>query len=294
MIEVGYEVRDARGGEGRLIVRGGIWAGDECVFEFTETLRGVSGTVRCDWRKPTPHIEVHSGDPRGPEATALLQQLGQLLLPCHSGAFTGVTDEALAELYAGDYHASQGYSTNFEFETRYKQRIVDTLLRITDPGKVLDAGCSAGEVVRQLRARGIDAHGFDLCRDLASIAYPEVKEFLRQGSVTAIPFGPDDGFDTVTAFDVFEHVPEDRIPAMIGEFARLGVRRIVALIALCEFQYAGHVTLRPLHWWDRQFGTRYRRCGDGSTMAEMARSFDADPGKYLAIYELAEVPAVCV
>ncbi|MBL8729013.1 MAG: class I SAM-dependent methyltransferase [Planctomycetes bacterium] len=292
MIEVVYDFTDAHGEAGRLLVRGGIWAGDECVFEFVETLRGTSGTARCDWRRPAPHLEVRHGDGRDPAVRRVLQQLGDLLLPFHSGAFAGVSDAALAELYAGSYHADQNYSNGHRFETWYKGRIVDSIVRLLAPRKLLDAGCSAGEVVRQLRARGVDAHGFDLCADLDDIAYPEVRDFVRRGSVTTIPFGPEHGFDTLTAFDVFEHIPEDRIPAMVDEFARLGVRTVVALIAQCEFQYKGHLTLRPLTWWDRALAPRFRRRHDARTLSTMARDFAGDPGKYLAVYDLVEVPAL--
>ncbi|MCR9246836.1 MAG: class I SAM-dependent methyltransferase [bacterium] len=290
MIQVQYECQGSNGERGVLVVRGGFWTGDECVFEFCETLRGTNGVVRCDWRRPGPHFEVHAGDPSHPDVRQVLDLCGQLLLPFHQAAFADVSDEELRAIYAGAYHADQNYSTNFEFETRYKRRIVDALIDIVRPTKILDAGCSAGEVVRQLRARGVDAHGFDLCADLDAIAYPEVRGYLRQGNVTAIPYGPEDGFDTLLALDVFEHIPESRLPAMIDDFARLGVRRVVALIALCEFQYLGHITLRPLHWWDQVFGSRYRRCQDGEVMGAMARAFDADPGKCFAIYELVEDP----
>jgi hypothetical protein len=128
MIEAAYEFDDGHGA-GRLIVRGGIWSGEECVFEFVETLRGTSGTARCDWRQPAPYIEVRHGDGRDPAVRATLQKLGELLLPCHSGAFAGVTDATLAELYAGDYHRDQNYSNNHQFETRYKARIVDSVWR---------------------------------------------------------------------------------------------------------------------------------------------------------------------
>ena len=47
MIEAAWQFGDAHG-SGQLIVRGGIWCGDECVFEFVETLYGTSGTARAD------------------------------------------------------------------------------------------------------------------------------------------------------------------------------------------------------------------------------------------------------
>lgn len=292
MIHVVYTIHDRRGAEGSLVVRGGIWAGDECVFEFVETLRGTSGVVRCDWRQPGPRIEVVHGDGNDADVRAVLLQLAELMRPFHAGAFAGVTDAALAGLYAGPYHADQNYSNDHGYETAYKARIVDSVLRLLQPAKVLDAGCSAGEVVRQLRARGVDAHGFDLCADLPSIAYAEARPFVRRGSVTAIPFGPEDGFDTVTAFDVFEHIPEHRVPAMVDELARLGARRVVALIAMCEFQYKGHLTLRPLPWWDRAFAPHFRRRRDARTLQAMAADFGGDAGKYLAVYDLVSAPVL--
>jgi SAM-dependent methyltransferase len=294
MIEVGYEFADDGGRSGLLVVRGGIWAGDECVFEFTETVTGVTGTIRCDWRKPGPDFEVHCGDPGEPSARKALESLREILLPFHSGAFAEIDDTDLAALYAGAYHDRQNYSNNSDYETAYKRRFLDTLLAISSPRKLLDAGCSAGEVVRQLRQRGVDAHGFDLSRDLHAIAYPEVRDRVRRGSVTAIPYGPDDEFDTLTAFDVFEHIPEHRLPDMVAEFARLGVRRVFALIAMCEFQCLGHVTLRPPHWWDRLFAPHFRRCHDGRTLGAMARALGTRSEKYLAIYDLVRVPELVV
>jgi len=181
------------------------------------------------------------------------------------------------------------YANGSSTETDFKRHVVDQVLALGAPGKVLDAGCSAGEVVKQLRARGIDAHGFDLCGDLAAIAYAGVAPFLRKGGVDAIPYGPEDGFTTLLALDVFEHVPEHKVAMMVAEFARLGVKRVVAHIALCEFQYPGHLTLRPLSWWDRQLAPCFQRIVP-ATQASMAAGFGADPSKYLRVYELAEVP----
>lgn len=291
MFEVRYAISDpATGAAGVLVVRGGVWAGDECVFEFAETATGVAGVARCDWRQAAPRLDVTEGDPDG--GAHVLAALSQVLLPFHRGAFRGVRDEALAELYAGDYHRQMNYANDAESERAFKRHVTEVLLSLGDLGKTVDAGCSAGEVVRQLRARGVDAWGFDLCRDLERIAYPEVRPFVRQGSVTAIPFARSDGFETLVALDLFEHVPEDRVATMVAEFARLGVRRIVAHIALCEFQYPGHITLRPLHWWDRQLAPSFARSRERIGAAAVARGFGADPSKYLRVYELVEAPVL--
>ena len=292
MIEVRYEIAGADGRKGMLRVAGGIWSGDQCVFEFADTVAGIAGTATCDWRCPAPRLDVHDGDASTPFARKLLAQLATLLAPFHRGAFADVDDRALRALYDGDYHHRMNLANGNANETAFKQHMLAQLFELGPLGKVLDAGCSAGEVVRQLRARGVDAHGFDLCEDLARIAYPEVAPFLRQGSVDAIPFGPEDGFDTVIALDVFEHVPERTVPAMVAELARLGARRLVAHIALVEFQYPGHLTLRPMSWWDRQLAPHFVRVTPPG-FANADAGFSADPGRYLRVYELVGVPAAC-
>jgi SAM-dependent methyltransferase len=290
MIEVRYEVARADGTKGLLRVAGGIWSGEQCVFQFADTVEGIAGTATCDWRRPVPRLDVHDGDASTPYARELLAKLAHVLLPFHSGAFADVDDAALRALYDGDYHQRMNLANGNAYETAFKRHMLAQLVELGPLGKVLDAGCSAGEVVRQLRARGVDAHGFDLCPDLEHIAYPEIAPFVRQGRVDAIPFGPEDGFDTVLALDVFEHVPEHVVPAMVRELARLGVRRVVAHIALVEFQYPGHLTLRPLSWWDRQLGAHFTRTTPAG-FARAAAGFGADPARYLRVYELATVPA---
>lgn len=286
-----FPTRDeASGRDGILRIAGGVWTGDLCGFEFTDTLYGLAGTAMCDWREPRPLLQVDEGAAAEPGPQSLLAKIETLLLPFHRDAFRDVTPEQLQQLYSGEYHRTMNYAMESPLEANFKQHVVDQLLRLCQPRKLLDAGCSAGEVVRQLRARGVDAHGFDLCPDLDRIAYADTAPFLRRGSVDAIPYGPEDGFDTLIAFDVFEHIPEHRVRHMVAEFARLGVQRVVAHIALCEFQYPGHITLRPLSWWDRQLAPWFHRVVPAA-QAQVAAAFGADPTRYLRVYELAAVPA---
>lgn len=291
MIDVRYTVQDpVTRREGILRIAGGVWTGDACGFEFADTLYGLSGTAMCDWREPTSRLWVDDGTPDDPGARALLDKITTLLLPFHRSAFRQVDLDGLQRLYAADYHTTMNYAVESPIEAMWKSNVIDQMLRLCSPKKVLDAGCSAGEVVRQLRQRGIEAWGFDLSPDLARIAYRDVAPWLRQGRVDQIPFGPEDGFDTLVALDVFEHVPEQQIGPMVSEFARLGVRRVVAHIAMCEFQYPGHVTLRPLSWWDRQLAPWFHRTASEHAAAVVA-GFGADPSRFLRVYELAVVPA---
>lgn len=291
MLEVRYPIRDDRTGrEGILRLAGGIWTGDVCGFEFTDTVHGLAGTATCDWREPRTRLWIDEGVPADPGAQALLDRISTLLLPFHRGSFRHLTQADVRRCNGLDCGCSAGGVFPAVPEPRTDELLLDQVARMAVLQKVLDIGCSAGEVVRLLRQRGVDAHGFDVCSGTAHRADRDVAEFVRTGALDAIPFGPEHGFDTLLALDVFEHIPEHRIGAMVGEFARLGVRRVVAQISLCEFQHAGHITLRPLSWWDRQLAPWFHRIVTPN-LGEVAAAFDADPARYLRVYELSSVPA---
>ena len=74
------------------------------------------------------------------------------------------------------------------------------------PGRVLDAGCGAGEAVAGIVAEGVEAVGVDLPKAAAHWAsLGRDRERFVCGDVTDLPFA-DDVFDVVTAFGVIEHV----------------------------------------------------------------------------------------
>ncbi len=290
MLEVRYPIRDdTTGREGVLRLAGGIWSGDVCGFEFADTVYGLAGTATCDWREPRTRLWVDEGVPADQGAQALLDRISTLLLPFHRGAFRHLTQDDMRR--CGGRDCSCGAHSAFAAvpEPEPLAHLLEQAVRLVDPKKVLDVGCTAGDVVRLLRERGIDAHGFDVGHTAEALAGQDVGAFLRTGALAAIPFGPEHAFDTLLALDLFEHTPEHRLGAMIGEFARLGVRRVVAQISLCEFQYAGHVTLRPLSWWDRQLAPWFHRVAPPN-QRDIALAFDADPSRYLRVYELASVP----
>lgn len=244
-------------GRVEFYVAGGIWVGDTCIFEFGVRPQGWAGTILCDWREEGPKFVLHEG----PEAgfAQLVETVKDLFRPFHTGGFRGLDRQALERFYAASYHEEHGLTADSELERERKAYFAEAVLALARPRKVLVGGCSAGLELAALRRRGVEAFGFDLCPDLEEITPPELRPFVRRGRMEAIPFGPEDGFDTLAAFDVFEHVHEDEIPRMVAEIDRLGVEHVVALIARREFEYRGHLTLRPLSWWDDRFAGRFAR-----------------------------------
>lgn len=286
-----YDITDPlTGSKHPLVLSGGMWHGDAMLYEFMLRDHGLSGRIECDWRSSGPRYTLDQGEVTDDAQRRALEAVTNALAPFFTGTFVGMTDEQLAGLYPGDYHQGSGYcDEQSEVEKELKGAIAEMVVRALLPEKVLDAGCAGGLLVRELRQRGADAYGFDHCPDLAEIAVPDARPFVRQGSITDIPFGPEHGFDTLVCIDVFEHVPEDRVPRMVAEFDRLGVQNLAVHISHTEIEHFGHITLRPLSWWDQQLGPKFRRAQvAGDQLLAIPRPWD--PKRVLRIYRKVEAP----
>ncbi len=288
-----YDMTDpATGQTHQLVLSGGLWNGDVFLYDFSVAHHGLSGRIECDWRESGPRFHLDQGE-HSPAVQAALSQVAHLLRPFFRGAFTGLDDEQMAAHYPGEYHVKSGYTDPEPnpLEAEFKSAIADLVVRTLRPRKVLDAGCAAGLLVREFHRRGVEAHGFDHCPDIERIAVPEVRASLRRGSITAIPFGPEDGFDTLVCIDVFEHIPEDRVPQMVAEFERLGVHHLAIHISHTELEHFGHITLRPLSWWDAQLAPTFRRA-QTTGGALLALPCPYDPRRVLRIYQRVTAPVL--
>lgn len=95
--------------------------------------------------------------------------------------------------------------------------LLDKFLPRQDDLEILDVGCGTGYNLQHLqrygKARGVDMseHALEFCRrrGLQSVSLHTAGE---------LPFG-DQNFDLLTAFDVIEHIPDDR--AALTEFRRV-------------------------------------------------------------------------
>jgi SAM-dependent methyltransferase len=113
--------------------------------------------------------------------------------------------------------------------------------------RILDVGCATGDYVRYLVARGYDAHGLDIlpAKEWEAVAQGRI----RQGDIRKLPFA-DGEFDTVTAFEVLEHV--DDVDRAIEELKRVTRKNIILSVPDCQepevFKESG---LAFHHWTDR-------------------------------------------
>jgi SAM-dependent methyltransferase len=85
----------------------------------------------------------------------------------------------------------------------------------------LDVGCATGYLVEVLRERGIDAQGCDVSQFAIDHAAPGAVGHVRVANLFAgLPW--DDGaFELVTALEILEHLPPDRVPGALAELRRV-------------------------------------------------------------------------
>lgn len=116
-------------------------------------------------------------------------------------------------------------------------------------GSLLDVGCGRGEVLELARELGLaPLVGTEVVAELlgADVIYAEAH---------ALPW-PGPTFDTVTCFDVLEHLlPADTVPALVN-LRRVARRRIVLTVADYAHSYRGvelHVNRRSYDEWQDLF-----------------------------------------
>jgi SAM-dependent methyltransferase len=96
--------------------------------------------------------------------------------------------------------------------------VLDLARRLKGP--VLDFGCGAGALVRELRARGIEAQGLEVDRPeiTAALQEPLRPHVRRYAGTFPAPYS-DKSFASVTCVEVLEHIPAYR--EAVAEIARL-------------------------------------------------------------------------
>lgn len=178
-----------------------------------------------------------------------------------------VSQARLSEVarYARAYH-----HPDYRLGDRRREHITKHLDRIPK-GSLLDVSTGRGEVLGVARDLGHDP-----------VKGTEAVEYLCDGAhivhalAHALPFA-DGAFDTVTLFDVMEHLlPEDTEP-VCKELARVARHRILLTIHNGPHRYRGeelHINRRPSYeaWHSEltaHFGCAVLSYGDEGSISEM-------------------------
>jgi ubiquinone/menaquinone biosynthesis C-methylase UbiE len=99
----------------------------------------------------------------------------------------------------------------------------------TLPGPVLDFGCGAGSLVRDLRSNGMDAHGIDLRTGeiVAAIGQDAAPHVTLYDGDLPLPF-PDKLFASSTLIDVMEHLED--FDAVLQEVRRVTREQVLITV----------------------------------------------------------------
>lgn len=84
---------------------------------------------------------------------------------------------------------------------------IKDILKINNQVRVLEIGSGSGYLVKQLLDEGYDAVGSEIDSQYVTLAKDQFNISLHQFGGESLDF-PDNSFDLVVSFDVFEHIPD--------------------------------------------------------------------------------------
>jgi hypothetical protein len=103
-----------------------------------------------------------------------------------------------------------------------------------DTATLLDVGAGPGVFLNLLRQeRGIDGAGIELTASKVEYARDVLHLDVRVGSADRLPFD-DASFDTVSAFEVIEHLPYGVYESALAEMCRVAARHVLIAVPYKE------------------------------------------------------------
>lgn len=84
--------------------------------------------------------------------------------------------------------------------------------------RILDFGCGSGYLMGELQKMGCDTHGVDFEKEAVDYGSEAGVSNLTLGTGSKINY-PDSSFDMVTAFDILEHIKDEK--PSLGELSRV-------------------------------------------------------------------------
>jgi len=134
-------------------------------------------------------------------------------------------DKSVADYVAEDLLASTTEMDRLRFALRLVPDGIATLL---------DVGAGPGVFLHLLRQeRGIDGVGIELTESKVEYARTVLQVDVRLGSAARLPFD-DASFDSVTAFEVIEHLPYGVYESALAEFCRVSRRHVIIAVPYRE------------------------------------------------------------
>ena len=116
---------------------------------------------------------------------------------------------------------------------------------------VLDIGCGRGEFLEMMREAGVPARGIDLSEESVALCRDKGLEAESADLYMYLADLPEASLDGIFCSQVVEHLPADRLPAMVklcaSRLTRNGVIAIETPNPECLAIFATHFYLDPTH-----------------------------------------------
>lgn len=136
---------------------------------------------------------------------------------CHLGETDLKKDYSafVKEFYSQGYYegdptrsAYASYEADKPLIVRNMRKFLSFIRTKRPTGRLLDVGCAFGYFVELALAQGYDAYGLDASKFAAREAAKLVgKPRIKEGTIQSVLY-PENSFDVITLFDVFEHLQD--------------------------------------------------------------------------------------
>src|SRR5579864_581996 len=161
------------------------------------------------------------------------------------------------------------YATASEVVNRLEHELKRVPLKDRHGWKALEIGCGLGRLMRPMSRHFVEIHGVDVSDEMVARAkekladIPNAQVHLSNGSSLSV--FPDETFDYVYSYAVFQHIPSRDV--ILGYLR--DARRVMKTGALALFQFSGLMRRRreQIDTWD---GVRF----SSSELLEFAASQD--------------------
>jgi len=127
---------------------------------------------------------------------------------------------------------------------------------------ILDAGCGSGKFMRRIleqHASEFSIHGFDIATNCLDPWFAGREAELLTTGCLWDPVGLPRPNDAVVCTDVLEHIPTDRVSAVLANLRSAATRAVFLGIALFPDGFGPavlgaplHLTVQPVEWWREQ------------------------------------------
>lgn len=126
--------------------------------------------------------------------------------------------------------------------------------------RLLDLGCAGGGLVRSILEDGgfaVGIEGSDFNRERGRGEWTTIPGYLATADITE-PFAVRNGqplsFNIFTAWEVLEHIPDDRLPGLVENLKAHAASGAIFIGSISQNREPHHRTVQPKPWWIERLG----------------------------------------